>query len=93
MVWVALKVVLGGSARCPDNHDLSKCHRLYDLGRYIELSEPVFYWVIQKKILRVYGKNTCGGPPYDSDPEEHETDKANKAALREGPNNALSIKE
>ena len=28
------KVVLGGSPRCPDNHDLSKCHRLYDLGRH-----------------------------------------------------------
>ncbi len=31
----SLKVVLGGCPRCPDNHDLSKCHRLYDLGRYI----------------------------------------------------------
>ncbi len=32
----ALKVVLGGFPRCPDNHDMSKCHRLYDLGRHIE---------------------------------------------------------
>ncbi len=31
-----VKVVLGGSPRCPDNHDLSKCHHLYDLGRHIE---------------------------------------------------------
>ena len=31
-----VKVVLGGYPRCPDNHDLSKCHRLYDLGRHIE---------------------------------------------------------
>ena len=30
------KVVLGGSPRCRDNHDLSKCHHLYDLGRHIE---------------------------------------------------------
>ena len=29
------KVVLGGYPRCPDNHDLSKCHRLYDLGRHM----------------------------------------------------------
>ena len=27
-----IKVVLGGSPRCPDNHDLSKWHCLYDLG-------------------------------------------------------------
>ena len=31
---IFIKVVLGGSPRCPDN--LSKCHRLYDLGRHIE---------------------------------------------------------
>ena len=30
-----LKVVLQGSPRCPDIHDLSECHRLYDLGRHI----------------------------------------------------------
>ncbi len=27
---LTLKVVLGGSQRFPDNHDLSICHRLYD---------------------------------------------------------------
>ena len=37
------KVVLEGSPRCPDNHDLSKCHRLYDLGRHIEQSSPSYY--------------------------------------------------
>ncbi len=31
-----IKVVLGGYPRCPDNHDLSKCHHLYDFGRHIE---------------------------------------------------------
>ncbi len=30
------KVKPGESPRCPDNHDLSKCHHLYDLGRHIE---------------------------------------------------------
>ena len=38
---LVLKVVLGGSPRCPDNHDLSKCHPLYDLGRHIELYSPI----------------------------------------------------
>ena len=33
---IRLKVVLGGSPRCPDNHDLSEWHRLYDLGRHTE---------------------------------------------------------
>ncbi len=28
-----LKVVLGGCPMCPDTHDLSKCHCLYDLDR------------------------------------------------------------
>ena len=44
LIWIqqavshgwTLKVVLGGSPRCPDNHDLSKYHRLYDLVRHIE---------------------------------------------------------
>ncbi len=31
-VWENNKVVLEGSPRCPDNHDLGKCHRLYALG-------------------------------------------------------------
>ncbi len=35
VIIVYIKVVLGGCPRCPDNHDLSKCHRLYDLGRHI----------------------------------------------------------
>ncbi len=36
-IWmIFLKVVQGGSPRCPDNHDLSKCHRLHDLGRHAE---------------------------------------------------------
>ncbi len=30
-----VKVVLGGYRRCPDSHDLSECHHLYDLGRHI----------------------------------------------------------
>ncbi len=29
------KVVLGGYPRCPDSHDLSECHHLYDLGKQI----------------------------------------------------------
>ncbi len=32
--FMTIKVVLGGCPRCPDNHELSKCHRLYDLGRH-----------------------------------------------------------
>ncbi len=32
---ILFKVVLGGCPSCPDNHDLSKCHCLYDLGRHI----------------------------------------------------------
>ncbi len=28
------KVVLEGYCRCPDSHDLSECHHLYDLGRH-----------------------------------------------------------
>ncbi len=31
-----IKVVLGGYPRCPDSHDLSECHHLYDLGRHLE---------------------------------------------------------
>ena len=31
----AVKVVLGGYPRCPDSHDLSECHHLYDLGKHI----------------------------------------------------------
>ena len=36
-VWhnCQVKVVLGGYRRCPDSHDLSECHHLYDLGRHI----------------------------------------------------------
>ncbi len=30
-----IKVVLEGYRRCPDSHDLSECHHLYDLGRHI----------------------------------------------------------
>ena len=30
-----IKVVLEGYCRCPDSHDLSECHHLYDLGRHI----------------------------------------------------------
>ncbi len=30
-----VKVALGGYRRCPDSHDLSECHHLYDLGRPI----------------------------------------------------------
>ncbi len=30
-----LKVVLEGCCRCPDSHDLSAYHHLYDLGRHI----------------------------------------------------------
>ena len=30
-----LKVVVGGYRRCPDSHDLSECHHLYDLGKHI----------------------------------------------------------
>ena len=33
-----VKVVLGGYPRCPDNHDLSKFHHLYDLGRHYHLT-------------------------------------------------------
>ncbi len=29
------KVVLEAYCRCPDSHDLSECHHLYDLGRHI----------------------------------------------------------
>ncbi len=31
-----VKVVLQGSPKWQDSHDLSECHRLYDLGRRIE---------------------------------------------------------
>ena len=31
-----LRVVLHGSPRSPDIHDLSECDRLYDLGRHKE---------------------------------------------------------
>ena len=31
--WECVKVVLHKSPRCQDNHDLSECHRLYDLGK------------------------------------------------------------
>ncbi len=30
-----VKVVLEGCCRCPDSHDLSAYHHLYDLGRHI----------------------------------------------------------
>ncbi len=30
-----IKVVLEGYRRCPDSHDPSECHHLYDLGRHI----------------------------------------------------------
>ena len=30
-----IKVVLEGYRRCPDSHDLSECHHLYDLGRHL----------------------------------------------------------
>ncbi len=30
-----MKVVLGGFLKCPHNHDLSKCHCLYDFGRHM----------------------------------------------------------
>ncbi len=30
------KVVLGGYRSCPDTHDLSQCHHLYDLGRHTQ---------------------------------------------------------
>ncbi len=33
---LVFKVVLHRSPRCQDNHDLSECHRLYDLSRHIE---------------------------------------------------------
>ncbi len=29
-----IKVVLEGYRRCPDSHDPSECHHLYDLGRH-----------------------------------------------------------
>ena len=28
-----VNVVLEGYRRCPDSHDVSECHHLYDLGR------------------------------------------------------------
>ena len=31
-------MVLEGYRRCPDSHDLSECHHLYDLGRHISPS-------------------------------------------------------
>ena len=31
-----IKLVLQGSPRSPDIHDMSECHRLYDLGRHTE---------------------------------------------------------
>ncbi len=34
-VQLVLKVVLEGYCRCPDSHDLSECHHLYDLGRHV----------------------------------------------------------
>ncbi len=32
------KLVLEGYHRCPDSHDLSECHHLYDLGRHDSLN-------------------------------------------------------
>ncbi len=32
---IRFKVVLKGYGRCPDSHDLSECHHLYDLGRHM----------------------------------------------------------
>ena len=31
------KVVLEGYCRCPDSHNPSECHNLYDLGRHMFL--------------------------------------------------------
>ena len=36
ITYCQLKVVLGGHPKCTDNHDLSICHLLYDLGRHKE---------------------------------------------------------
>ncbi len=35
MIVFKVKVVLEGYRRCPDSHDLSECHHMYDLGRHI----------------------------------------------------------
>ena len=47
-----LKVVLHGSPRSPDIHDLSECHRLYHLG--IHIDQPIGYPNLQSWSLQVY---------------------------------------
>ncbi len=60
--WIRyLKVVLGGSPRCPDNHDLSKCHRLYDLGRH----QDFFVRVYQFSSLKFDSKKLFVTTPWD----------------------------
>ncbi len=74
------KVVLGGYRRCPDSHDLSECHHLYDLGRHITvltLTPKKYLWqppgttLRQKKIKKeknwCHTKRKMGAVTYDTD--------------------------
>ena len=43
---ITIKVVLGGYCRCPDSHDLSECHHLYDLSCN-------YHWTLDFQILLI----------------------------------------